>query len=94
MQGGGVEDSEAWDRNQPLTADEGLNMLNDLVDRLTADELNRRLGAIDCAETYIHVCRRAGGVTAPVRPKTCLVRGDRDNRRVDIQVFAGRAFVP
>jgi hypothetical protein len=94
MQGGGIEDSESWDRDQPPSAAEALAMVDALVNRLPGREQNLRADAIDTARTYIERCRTVGGVSAPIAPKSCVVRGDRDNRRVDIEIFTGRAFVP
>jgi hypothetical protein len=93
MQGGGIEESCRWARDEPLTASEALDMLGLLANRLSENERQRRGGAIACARTYINLCRNAKGVNAQVS-KSCQVRGDRENRRVDIEVSAGKAFVP
>lgn len=90
MQGGGVEDSVSWDQDKPPSTDDGIQMVNALRNRLQAREQNTRAESINKAIAYIERCR-GRGVDAPVS-WTSPVRGDRDNRRTDIEVITGRAF--
>jgi hypothetical protein len=92
MQGGGVNDSEAWAQALPLEARGGRAKLLALQARLSNREYLLRLKAIADANAFINKCEVAGGVSAQVS-KSCMVSGDR-SRRVDIEVISGVAFVP
>jgi hypothetical protein len=92
MQGGGINDSEAWTLTRPLEANEGRAKLLALQARLPFRERMMRLKAIADANAFIDKCEVAGGVSAQVS-KSFMVSGDR-NRRVDIEVISGVAFVP
>jgi len=93
MQGGGINESEAWAQALPVTAADGKSMLRRLQARLPARELGMRLQAIVAANAFIDRCEVVGGVLAQVR-RSFNVSGDRQNRRVDIEVISGVAFVP
>lgn len=93
MQGGGIDDSEAWAQALPLTAVDGKAMLRRLQARLPPRELGMRLQAMVAANAFIDRCEVVGGVPAQVR-RSFNVSGDRQNRRVDIEIISGVAFVP
>jgi hypothetical protein len=79
-----------------LTAADGLAKLNILWDSLTASEQKERKGAYDCAVKYIKNAAANGGLEAvDTRPKTCQEPTRKDpTARIDIEVNAGKAFVP
>jgi hypothetical protein len=93
MQGGGLNDSESWAQASPLLAADGKAMLLSLEARLPTREHAARLNAISAAAAFIDRCEVAGGIHAQVS-RSFLVSGDRANRRVDIEVHSGIAFVP
>jgi hypothetical protein len=76
----------------PLTAVDGQAMLRRLQARLPPRELGMRLQAIAAASAFIDRCEVVDGVPAQVR-RSFNVSGDRQNRRVDIEVISGVAFV-
>jgi hypothetical protein len=92
-QGGGIEESEAWARDQPLPAPEGHTFLDTLRDKLSPSEQAMRVEAFAESHVFIDVAAAAGGAGAgtcksfPRRPR-------KDQRRVDIVVIKGLAFVP
>jgi hypothetical protein len=92
MQGGGMNDSESWAQASPLLAADGKAMLLALEARLPARERAARLNAMSAAGAFIDRCEIAGGIRAQVS-RSFLVSGDRANRRVDIEVHSGVAFV-
>jgi len=92
-QGGGVEESVPWAQDQPPTAREGHEMLNALEVRLTARESACRAEAFRQAHEYIDRAARVGGSHAPDR-KSYPAPPRKDQRRVDIEVLKGIAFVP
>ena len=93
MQGGGINDSESWAQALPVTATDGKVMLGRLRARLPPRELGVRSQAIVAATAFIDRCEAVGGIPVQVR-RSFNVSGDRQNRRVDIEVISGVAFVP
>ena len=92
MQGGGINDSEAWVQSEPLPASAGRAFLSALAARLPSREYQLRQSVIQQARSFIDRCEAAGGIDHPVS-RSFLIRGDR-SRRVDIEVVRGKAFVP
>jgi hypothetical protein len=93
-QGGGVEESVPWNELAPPTESMGHTMLDELRDKLLSAEQRFRESAFKQAHRFVKEAARGGGVSSPVR-KTFLVRPiTRENRRVDIEVHKGQAFVP
>jgi hypothetical protein len=88
-QGGGLEESEAWGQDEPLTKDDGLSLLARLKNSLSPRERRRREKAFEKAERFI---QNANGVDA-VKKKSFF--GDDEDRsiRVDIEILGGKAFV-
>ena len=93
VQGGGVEESIPWTRGTPPNASEGHDMLNELHARLTPLEQRSREVTFTKAHEFIDRVAKVGGAHHPVK-KTFLVSPGRDNRRIDIEVIIGLAFVP
>lgn len=89
-QGGGVEKSEAWSQDKPLSAKRGLSLLARLVAKLTAKDRADRDKPIQNAERFIKTAGKNGGVFAPVF-KSFLAKGSKD-KRIDIEVRSGKAF--
>lgn len=87
-QGGGLEKSESWSQDEPLTKAEGLSLLDKLKQQLTKKELKEREKQFQEAERYINNTR--GGIDA-VKKKSFRNRKTRDVR-VDIEILAGTAF--
>ncbi len=92
MQGGGINDFESWAQMLPLEARHGKAMLGALRARLPSRERAMRSKAIEAANAFIDRCEAAGGIHAQVS-RSFSVSGDRENRRVDIEVHSGVAFV-
>ena len=92
-QGGGVEESEPWAQGDPFEASAARTLLGKLENKLVPRERELRGPAFEQARDYIARAEQLGGVDAffkksypqPPRP---------DQRRVDIDVLCGRAFVP
>jgi hypothetical protein len=93
MQGGGINDSESWAQALPLAAVTGRAMLLLLEARLPRRERMMRANSVAAAHAYIDRCEVVGGISAQVK-RSFNVSGDRANRRVDIEVISGNAFVP
>ena len=98
-QGAGMQESEKWNQPQPLTAVDGHSLLESLREKIAPTEAAIRAGAFADAHGFIDAARIVGGAPQDNRyplKKTFRVfpdpRGRRD-RRVDIEVHAGRAFV-
>lgn len=91
-QGGRIEQSEAWAQDTPLPATEGFRRLDLLKDRLSPREQEYREKAFDLARRFIIQVAGAGG-TGPTK-KSYPQPPRRDQRRVDIEVIKGLAFVP
>lgn len=90
-QGNGVEKSENWSQDNPLTSVHGLELLNDLKLQLTKQEIEERAYGLTKAKSFIEVASENGGVNALIKksfrtPKT-------KDTRIDIEVLGGTAFV-
>jgi hypothetical protein len=90
-QGGGVEESESWAKDEPLTLEEGLEYLETLKNKLSKTDYEQRAKEFEKAEKFIRQAGENGGVDAQVS-KTFKVKGTRDVR-IDIEVISGTAFV-
>jgi hypothetical protein len=89
-QGGGVEESEAWDEELPLPGTEGHRLLTRLKYKLDREDYLLRQEAFGKAHRFITNAAPAGvGPTKQSWPQPPR----RDQRRVDIEVQSGRAFV-
>ena len=88
-QGDGLEESESWSQDKPITKAEGLTLLNQLKSKLTKSDLEKREKAFEKAERYIN---NASGIDAVKKKSFYSTRKDK-SVRVDIEVLGGRAFV-
>ena len=88
-QGGGIEESESWAQEEPLTKQQGLSLLRRLRERLRPGDRELRERPFEEAERFIE--QSEGGVDAPVR-RSFRNRKTRDVR-VDIEVWGGTAFI-
>jgi len=89
-QGGGVEESEPRTRPSPLLTSEALRLVDILEDRLTTIEADRRRDAFVSARRFIrNAAPRGVGPTKKSWPSPPR----RDQRRADIEVQKGLAFV-
>jgi hypothetical protein len=89
-QGGGLEESEAWNEDVPLQALKGHHLLSGLRTKIPTREAMLRRDSFGKAHRFIDSAASSGGVD-PCK-KSFLVRGSRD-QRVDIEVQSGLAFV-
>lgn len=89
-QGGGVEESESWSQDQPLSKSQGLQLLARLKARLPAKARGQRKKAFRQAERYIQ--QAEGGIDAH---KLKSFYDDKKDRsiRVDLEILSGRAFI-
>ncbi|WP_312933470.1 RHS repeat-associated core domain-containing protein [Pseudomonas sp.] len=90
-QGTKLEESVAWNQDDPLTVKDAKKKLEELKGKLNKKELAARQDAFMKADKYIDNCARCGGANASVS-RTFMVR-DTKSERVDIEVITGRAFV-
>ena len=90
-QGNGVEKSENWSQDDPLTAIQGLTLLNDLSQQLTKQELEDREYGLRKAEIFIENAAENGGVNTLMK-KTFKTPKTKDTR-IDIEVLGGTAFI-
>jgi transglutaminase-like putative cysteine protease len=90
--------STPWAQPKPLTLTEGLEKLQELRLQLTPAELAVRLTYLADAEAYMRNVARSGGVCAGPPKSFGPNRAIKDHVdkgvRVDINVNAGKAFVP
>lgn len=88
-QGGGLEASETWHQEEPISKQRGLSLLQRLRKSLSAKDQDLRDKQFKDAERFIKGVE--GGVDAPIR-RTFQNYKTRDVR-VDIEVWSGKAFV-
>jgi hypothetical protein len=88
-QGGGLEASESWSQDEPLTKGQGLSLLSKLKEKLSPREQELREKPFADAERFIKGAK--GGVQAPLS-QSFQNRKTKDVR-VDIEVWNGFAFI-
>ncbi|MBL7792173.1 MAG: hypothetical protein JNK77_07610 [Saprospiraceae bacterium] len=88
-QGGGLETSETWNQDEPLTKQEGRGLLARLKSKLTPEEREQRRKSFEDAERFIDGAR--GGLDAPQRRSFLSTQGK--GLRVDIEIWGGTAFI-
>jgi RHS repeat-associated protein len=94
-QGNGLEKSEPWNQSSPLTLSQGLSLLEALVLKLNPTERRERLVAIEQAKLFARRISVVGGISArDFRPKSFPNGVGRNKPRIDLEIRAGRAFVP
>ncbi len=90
-QGGGVEESECWAQEKPLSLSSALRLLAKLIGKLAFKDYEKRRNQFDKAEQFVKNAAESGGLYANTS-KSFNVKGSKDER-VDIEVWAGKAFV-
>lgn len=96
-QGKSLEESTKWAQGEPLPAPRGHELLTELEEKLSESDRRRREAPFRQAHDFVRRAAESGGVEATDRPikKSFFVRPiDGSNDRVDVEVLAGRAFVP
>ncbi|GAC1475310.1 MAG: hypothetical protein NVSMB9_27520 [Isosphaeraceae bacterium] len=91
-QGGGVEESEPWTQDDPLLVADGQQKLVVLRDKLIPVEQAFRHGAFLDAHRFMERAADAGGARAGTK-KSYPQPTRKDQRRVDIEVHKGLAFI-
>ena len=81
-QGDGLEESESWHQEEPLSKKDGLSLLDRLRNKLSPKDRKLREKQFDDAERFIRGAE--GGVDAPIR-QTFQNYKTKDTR-VDIEV--------
>lgn len=90
-QGGEIEESERWAQSKPLSLASALMLLAKLITKLTLRDYERRHEQFDKAKKFIKSAAENGGVCAKTS-KSFRVKDSMDER-VDIEVWAGKAFI-
>ncbi len=88
-QGGGLEASETWNQDDPLTKQQGQNLLDRLKNKLSPEAREQRRKPFEDAERFIAGAR--GGLDAPQRRSFLGPQGK--GIRVDIEIWGGTAFI-
>ena len=91
-QGGGLEESENWAQEKPLSVNIALRLLRQLIAKLKPKDYERRRNEFAKAEQFVIEAGENGGIYAH-KGKSFKVKGSKDER-VDIEVLGGKAFVP
>ncbi len=93
-QGGNIEDSEKWNFQKPISCTTAKSKSDILKNRHTKREQTIRANAFQKAKKFIDISKIAGGIEVVDKPisKTFMVKGS-NNKRVDIEVKKGKAFV-
>lgn len=90
-QGRGVEESESWAQEKPLSVSKGLGLLGKLIGKLKPKDYERRKKPFKKAQAFVVEAGENGGVFAHLG-RSFRVKGSKDER-VDIEVLGGKAFV-
>lgn len=95
-QGGNVQASRSWDQDTPLLASTGHAHLESLKDEIGTRETERRKAGFIQARIFMDRMVARGGTqqAPPLIRKSFPQPPNPKGRRVDIDVFKGRAFVP
>lgn len=91
--GRGLQESESWSQEEPLTAVEGHALLRKLHDKLTITDQQLRQTAFVEAHAYIGNALAVGGV-GPIKKTFPRGKLRKTDPRVDLEVIKGLAFVP
>ncbi len=90
-QGDGLEESESWAQNAPLSVDEALELIDQLEEKIPDKEHQMLENPLEKARAFVLEAGNYGGVNAPIS-KTFKVQKSR-SLRIDIEVHAGQAFI-
>jgi hypothetical protein len=95
-QGGNLEASRSWDQATPLPATTGFAHLESLKDEIGKRETELRNEGFIQARKFIDRMLARGGTeqAPPIIRKSYPQPPNPKGRRVDIDVFKGRAFTP
>lgn len=86
--------AKAWGGANPLPEEQGHSKLDDLKGMLTSGQQANRSTSFSLAHMYVRRAKASGGVTARWSRSCPQNKIDSDDdRRVDIEVLAGKAFV-
>jgi hypothetical protein len=89
-QGGGAEESEKWEQNEPPTESEMLGKSDSLEAKLTRSQANDRAEPFERLRDFMRRAVKHGGVGPTT--KSFRKKGSRDIR-VDLEVIKGLACV-
>lgn len=89
-QGGGLEASENWAQDDPLTAKKGRSLLQKLRAKISSQERKKRAGHFRKAEDLIDRAEQTGGLKAHFGKSFQDAGSD---IRVDVEVLGGTAFI-
>ena len=89
-QGDGVEESEAWSQDEPITKSDALNLLSNLKGKLKPSDIERRKKSFEKAERMIKDAEN--GIDA-VRKRSFYDDKKHRDIRVDVEILGGKAFV-
>lgn len=90
-QGDGLEASENWSQDEPLTAEDGLALLEKLKQKIPSQDAKNREKEFKKVEELIRRIGKSGGVDAKYT-RSFRTKGTKDIR-VDIEVLGGKAFI-
>ncbi|TAH20150.1 MAG: hypothetical protein EAZ08_07085 [Cytophagales bacterium] len=90
-QGGGVEKSESWAQDEPLSLESGLGLVDHLKSQLTKKELATREEAFDKLAKLVNKNSK-NGIDAQV-VVSFYVDENTTDERVDLEVRKGKAFI-
>jgi len=90
-QGGGVEKSESWAQDEPLSLENGLGLIDNLKQQLNKKELATREEAFEKLTKLVNKNSKNGIDTQVV----VSFYGDEDttDERVDLEIRKGKAFI-
>jgi hypothetical protein len=90
-QGGGIEKSESWAQDEPLSLESGLNLIDNLKKQLTKKELAVREEAFEKLSKLVNKNSR-NGIDAQV-VVSFYADEDTTDERVDLEVRKEKAFI-
>ena len=86
--------AKPWGVASPLPADQGHGKLDELKGMLTSGQQANRSTSFSLAHMYVKRAKASGGVNARWSRSCPQNKNDsEDDRRVDIEVLAGKAFI-
>jgi len=90
VQGDKIEESESWAKNEPLSKEEGVMMLENLKNKIPKNEAKIREEAFIKASKFI----KNGPYQVVTKPITKSYKvPDTEHERVDIEIQKGIAFI-
>ncbi|MCB0550778.1 MAG: hypothetical protein KDD19_24625 [Phaeodactylibacter sp.] len=89
-QGDGLEESESWSQDEPLTKSNALELLGKLKGKLKPADVEKRKKSFEKAKRMIEDAE--GGIDA-VKKRSFYDDRKRRDIRVDVEILGGKAFV-